>query len=156
MLLFRNYYSSICVTLAVFLQAVVQEVDSKPPHVLFIVADDFGWNDVGYHGSEIHTPILDRLAADGVKLDSYYVQPICTPTRSQLLTGRYQVSITGVNLYFWIWMVGEGRASWCTGLIDTHSRITCRNETWCHLVINKYFVYFRWDFREVGGKKNTW
>ena len=93
MLLFRSY-SSISITLSVFLQAVVvQVVDSKPPHVLFILADDFGWNDVGYHGSEIHTPTLDRLAADGVKLDSYYVQPICTPTRSQLLTGRYQVYI---------------------------------------------------------------
>ena len=64
----------------------------KQPHILFILADDYGWHDVGYHGSEIKTPALDKLAAEGVKLENYYVQPICTPSRSQLLSGRYQVS----------------------------------------------------------------
>ena len=68
---------------------------TKPsqPNIVFVLADDYGWNDVGYHGSEIKTPTLDRLASDGVKLDNYYVQPICSPTRSQLLSGRYQVII---------------------------------------------------------------
>lgn len=47
-----------------------------------------GWNDVGYHGSEIMTPEIDRLAAEGIRLESYYVQPLCTPSRSQLLFGR--------------------------------------------------------------------
>lgn len=59
-----------------------------PPHLIFVLADDQGFRDVGYHGSEIRTPTLDRLAAEGVKLENYYVQPICTPSRSQLLTGR--------------------------------------------------------------------
>ena len=63
----------------------------RQPHILFILADDYGYNDIGYHGSEIKTPELDKLAADGVKLENYYVQPICSPTRSQLMTGRYQV-----------------------------------------------------------------
>ena len=53
----------------------------------FILADDYGWNDIGYHGSEIKTPTLDELAAGGIKLENYYVQPICTPTRSQLMSG---------------------------------------------------------------------
>ncbi len=66
--------------------------ESKQPNILFILADDYGWNDIGYHGSEIRTPTLDRLAAEGVKLENYYVQPICTPSRSQLMTGRYQVT----------------------------------------------------------------
>ena len=65
---------------------------AKPPHIVFIVADDYGYNDIGYHGSEILTPNLDKLSADGVRLENYYVQPICTPTRSQLMSGRYQVS----------------------------------------------------------------
>ncbi len=64
---------------------------SKQPNIVFILADDYGFNDVGYHGSAINTPTLDALAAKGVKLENYYVQPICTPTRSQLLSGRYQV-----------------------------------------------------------------
>lgn len=63
----------------------------RPPHLVFVLADDLGWNDVGFHGSEIHTPHLDALAARGVLLDNYYTQPLCTPSRSQLLTGRYQV-----------------------------------------------------------------
>jgi hypothetical protein len=63
----------------------------RQPHILFILADDYGYNDIGYHGSEIKTPELDKLAAGGVKLENYYVQPICSPTRSQLMTGRYQV-----------------------------------------------------------------
>lgn len=61
---------------------------SAQPHLVFILADDQGFRDVGYHGSEVRTPALDRLAAQGVKLENYYVQPICTPSRSQLLTGR--------------------------------------------------------------------
>ena len=64
---------------------------SSPPNIVFVLADDFGYHDVSYHGSAIKTPTLDQLAAEGVQLDNYYVQPICTPTRSQLLSGRYQV-----------------------------------------------------------------
>ncbi|EMP40815.1 Arylsulfatase J [Chelonia mydas] len=58
------------------------------PHIVFILADDQGFRDVGYHGSEIRTPTLDRLAAEGVKLENYYVQPMCTPSRSQFITGK--------------------------------------------------------------------
>ncbi|XP_068106366.1 arylsulfatase B [Hyperolius riggenbachi] len=70
-------------------QAVLSR--AAPPHVVFILADDLGWNDVGFHGSEIRTPNLDRLSEQGVRLDGYYVQPLCTPSRSQLLSGRYQI-----------------------------------------------------------------
>lgn len=63
-------------------------VPSQQPHIIFILTDDQGYHDVGYHGSDIQTPTLDRLAAEGVKLENYYIQPICTPSRSQLLTGR--------------------------------------------------------------------
>ncbi|CAB4041908.1 arylsulfatase B-like isoform X1 [Paramuricea clavata] len=64
---------------------------NQQPNILFIFADDYGFNDVGYHGSEIKTPVLDKLANEGVILEKYYVQPICTPTRSTMLTGRYQI-----------------------------------------------------------------
>lgn len=70
---------------------VLECVSARPPHVVLILADDLGWNDVGFHGSEIKTPHLDRLAAQGVRLDNYYVQPLCTPSRNQLMTGRYQI-----------------------------------------------------------------
>ncbi|XP_067466688.1 arylsulfatase I [Thunnus thynnus] len=65
--------------------------EPRPPHLIFIMVDDQGYGDIGYHGSDIHTPVLDQLAAEGVKLENYYVQPICSPSRSQLMTGRYQI-----------------------------------------------------------------
>lgn len=58
------------------------------PNIIVVVADDLGWNDVGYHGSEIETPNLDKLAAGGVRLEHFYVFPTCSPTRTALLTGR--------------------------------------------------------------------
>ena len=66
------------------------------PNVLFILADDLGYADVGFNGAkEIKTPNLDKLAAAGTILTSFYVQPVCSPTRSSLMTGRY-VAHTGV------------------------------------------------------------
>ncbi|HTR43764.1 MAG TPA: arylsulfatase [Pseudomonadales bacterium] len=58
-------------------------------NVVYIVADDLGWKDVGFHGSDIKTPNLDALATNGVKLEQFYAQPMCTPTRACLMTGRY-------------------------------------------------------------------
>ncbi|GFO45151.1 arylsulfatase b [Plakobranchus ocellatus] len=66
-------------------------VSEKQPNIVFIIADDYGYKDIGYHGAEFATPTLDKLAAGGLKLENYYVQPICSPTRSQLMTGRYQI-----------------------------------------------------------------
>ena len=61
----------------------------KKPHILYIVADDLGWADTGFQGSEITTPTLDQLAHEGATFDQFYVQPMCTPTRAALMTGRY-------------------------------------------------------------------
>jgi arylsulfatase A-like enzyme len=62
---------------------------AKRPNIVYIVADDLGWKDVGYHGSDIKTPHIDELAAGGARLEQFYAQPMCTPTRAALLTGRY-------------------------------------------------------------------
>ena len=59
------------------------------PNIVYIVADDLGWKDVGFHGSDIKTPSIDKLAREGARLEQFYVQPMCTPTRAALLTGRY-------------------------------------------------------------------
>jgi len=59
-----------------------------PPNVLLIVADDLGWGDVGYHGGSIPTPHIDGLAREGVALERFYAQPLCTATRAGLMTGR--------------------------------------------------------------------
>ncbi|MBL8815855.1 MAG: arylsulfatase [Planctomyces sp.] len=60
------------------------------PHIIHILADDLGWKDVGFNGcTDIKTPNIDGLAAGGAKLTQFYVQPMCTPTRAALMTGRY-------------------------------------------------------------------
>ena len=92
---------------------------TRQPHILFIVADDFGYNDVGYHQSTrdhprphpanpdgrpttdasagvMPTPTLDALAGEGTKLEMYYVQPLCSPTRATFMTGRYSFH-TGIG-----------------------------------------------------------
>lgn len=61
--------------------------EDERPNILVIVADDLGYNDVGAFGGEIETPNLDSLAIAGLTLDSFYVLPTCSPTRSALLTG---------------------------------------------------------------------
>jgi arylsulfatase B len=61
----------------------------KRPNILLIVADDLGWNCVGYHGGPVQTPHIDRLARQGVALERFYVSPLCSPTRAGLMTGLY-------------------------------------------------------------------
>ena len=60
-------------------------LESKTPNILIILADDLGWNDVSYHGSEIPTPNIDKIISSGIELDRFYVQPTCSPTRAEPL-----------------------------------------------------------------------
>ena len=67
----------------------VRSAEAKP-NIVYIVSDDLGWKDVGFNGCpDIKTPNLDKLAEDGVKFSQFYAQPMCTPTRAALMTGRY-------------------------------------------------------------------
>jgi len=74
--------------LLVLASAAVRAQHTEHPNVVIIVADDLGWHDVGFHGGDIDTPSLDRLAAEGMELDRFYTTPICSPTRAALMTGR--------------------------------------------------------------------
>lgn len=79
---------------AMIVQSNTLRAESPPastsrPNILFIVADDLGWSDVGWHGGFGKTPRMDRLVREGVELDQHYVQPVCTPTRAALMSGRY-------------------------------------------------------------------
>lgn len=67
-----------------------------PPNIVFFLIDDLGYADCGFNGgTEILTPHIDQLAKDGAVLESHYVQPVCSPTRAALMTGRYATR-TGV------------------------------------------------------------
>ena len=58
------------------------------PNIVFIMADDLGWADVGFHSGNAPTPHLDQLAAKSLELTQHYVAPVCSPTRTGLMTGR--------------------------------------------------------------------
>jgi len=62
---------------------------AAPPHIVYILADDLGWKDVGFHGGSARTPHLDRLASDGMRLERFYTLPYSSATRAALVTGRY-------------------------------------------------------------------
>jgi len=72
------------------LSTVSRAADAPRPNVLFIVADDMGFADVGFNGGkQIKTPHIDSIAGAGARFESFYVQPVCSPTRASLMTGRY-------------------------------------------------------------------
>lgn len=98
-----------CVAAALAAMAAVLSTAALPtlraqsparPDVLVIIADDQGWGDLSIHGNPaIATPRLDRLAGEGVRFEHFFVQPLCAPTRAELLTGRYHPrgGVTGVS-----------------------------------------------------------
>ena len=60
---------------------------AKQPNIVIIMADDMGFSDIGCYGSEIKTPVLDKLAANGLRFTQFYNTSRCCPTRASLLTG---------------------------------------------------------------------
>ncbi len=80
-----NIHTATCVLLFLYIFIEAQ----TRPNFLVIVADDMGWGDVGYHGSEIITPNIDQLKSEGIELDNHNVYPHCWPTRASLLSGRF-------------------------------------------------------------------
>ena len=80
-------------TLLIALPANSARKISNPrrPNIVFIVADDLGFQDVGFRGSKIPTPNMDKLAGEGVILDNHYVMPTCSPSRASLMTGRHAI-----------------------------------------------------------------
>src|SRR4051812_22164552 len=81
---------------SLFMLASLSSAQSPRPNVVIFLADDMGFSDIGPYGSEIHTPNLDRLAANGVRFTQFYNTGRCCPTRAALLTGLYSHQ-TGVG-----------------------------------------------------------
>lgn len=87
----RTLARTTCVLVACLTSALAaaEETAAPRPNIIFIMADDLGNADLGYRGGEIRTPNIDALAKGGVRLESFYGEPVCTPSRAALMTGRY-------------------------------------------------------------------
>ena len=80
---------------------------AEKPHIIFMMVDDWGWANVGYHREpptpEVVTPYIDSLVKDGLELDQHYAFQFCSPSRSSLLSGRLPIHVndknSGINLY---------------------------------------------------------
>lgn len=79
------------VLLTICFLCCLERVHAERPNIVVFLADDLGWTDIGWHGGEIKTPHLDKLAMEGARLEQFYVLPVCSPTRAAFLTGRYPI-----------------------------------------------------------------
>merc|ERR1711935_1288320 len=80
-------------TLILLSAMLAMSMAADKPHVVFFLMDDMGYNDCSWHNDKIEMPHLDELAKEGLILDSNYVGPVCSPTRSSLMTGKYMYKI---------------------------------------------------------------
>ena len=82
----KTFSKIMLVWLVIVCNGVWAEQSTKP-NIVYILADDMGWKDGGFHGADIKTPTLDQLASGGARLEQMYAQPMCTPSRAALMTG---------------------------------------------------------------------
>ena len=71
-------------------------------NIIIIIADDLGYGDVGYKNADAITPNIDKLALEGTRLENFYVQSSCSPTRASLMTGMYCYRL-GMQRVIWPW-----------------------------------------------------
>ncbi len=96
-----NSWCALLATTALF-ACTTAPAASRPPNVVFILADDLGWADLGCYGADLHeTPRLDQLAREGVRFTQAYMMPVCSPSRAAILTGRH-----AARLHLTIWREG--------------------------------------------------
>ena len=94
------------VQLAVSQTAPSVSTSYEQPNIVILLADDLGWADLGFRGSDIETPHIDSLARDGLTLNRFYSMPICTPTRSALMTARDPMKMGTIYAGFQPWQNG--------------------------------------------------
>lgn len=92
-------YSLIALILVVGYDRARADEPKRPPNIVFVLADDLGWRDLGCYGSKFYeTPNLDRLAAEGMRFtDAYAACNVCSPTRASILTGKYPARLHLTN-----------------------------------------------------------
>jgi arylsulfatase A-like enzyme len=96
--LLRSALAAVLLAPMGFLHAADAPSKTEKPNILLILADDMGWGDLRCHGNDkLATPSLDRLRTQSVELEHFHVSPVCSPTRSSLLTGRHHARLNVIN-----------------------------------------------------------
>ena len=89
---FANFHLLIFVCLSTLIACTFNEKKQTSPNILIILSDDQGWGDLSFTGNpNLQTPNIDKLGVDGISFDRFYVSPVCSPTRAEMLTGRYHL-----------------------------------------------------------------
>lgn len=126
--------------------------DKKPTNVVIVVLDDVGFSDLGCYGSEIATPAIDQLAAEGIRYNNFHVTAMCSPTRASLLTGRNPHSV-GVGII----------AEWANGMPGYDGRIhssagtlaeTLRGEGYNTMAVGKWHLAGTEEYGAAGPFSN--
>ena len=123
-----NIAAGVALLLSAQFADATEKIKTGRPNILIIFTDDQGYADLGCFGSkENQTPVLDKLAKEGTKFTSFYAQPVCGPSRSALLTGRYPVrskgwSMPGSEVTFAEILKETGYQTACVGKWDVSNR----------------------------------
>lgn len=146
------------------------EPSSDRPNFVIIFIDDMGYGDLGCYGSKtIRTPRIDKLAEEGTRFTDFYVQPVCGPSRSALLTGRYPFrsggwGMPGSEVTFAELLKTVGYTTGCVGKWDCSSRRDIKGRVpndqgfdyyWGPLGANDNGIVYLWDNRDsIGPDQN--
>ena len=112
-------FTEVAVLFAVFVTAVngIPSPSSKP-HIVFMLVDDWGWADVGYHRNtsknDVPTPNIDSLVKEGLQFDQHYVYNWCAPSRSALLSGRLPIHVNDAKNVSFVAYNPSIRVQWYT------------------------------------------
>jgi arylsulfatase A-like enzyme len=140
-----NTFIHACLVLSLAVTGSVLPQATRKPNVIFILVDDMGYADLSSFGSkDIHTPNIDRLAKEGVKLtQSYSNGPVCTPTRAAFITGRYQQRV-GLE-----WAIGPGLKEPGLPVEETSIARMLKNNGYRTALMGKWHLGYKPEFSPI-------
>lgn len=145
--------SAILLIAALIFSCTSENILSKKPNILLIMADDMGFSDLGFMGSGIETPHIDRLSTEGLTFNHYYNTGRCCPTRASLLTGLYAHN-TGLG---WMTVSNLGEPAY-TGDMNDHSITIAqalKKADYATYMTGKLHIMYD-DYMKPDGPKHNW
>jgi len=162
----KNYLLFLLAALLLAPLVALPAAETKPDHPNFVIilVDDMGYGDIAPFGSQLNrTPNLDRMAAEGMKLTSFYAAPVCTPSRAQMMTGCYAKRVSLPNVIFPACPIGiSAKEHTVAELLKQHGYATMCIGKW-HIGDQPEFLPTRHGFdhylglpysNDMGGKGN--